>query len=103
MNSLYIDTRSNEKISVRLESGKKKYSAESKANIRKAQATLPLIQEVLKKANLKTHNVDEVIVETGPGSFTGLRVGIAIANAFAFGTGIRINGKKLSEMAEPSY
>ncbi|MFH1536127.1 MAG: hypothetical protein ABIC96_03620 [Patescibacteria group bacterium] len=34
-------------------------------------------------------------VETGPGSFTGLRVGVSVANALGFALNIPVNGKKM--------
>lgn len=37
--------------------------------------------------------IDGVIVYEGPGSFTGLRIGITVANAFAYAKGIRVIGK----------
>jgi len=37
-------------------------------------------------------DIDVVVVGMGPGPYTGLRVGVAFARAFAFGRGIRIQG-----------
>jgi tRNA threonylcarbamoyladenosine biosynthesis protein TsaB len=103
MNKLYIDTRNNERIIVRLETKSEKFEQVSKASQDKAQAALPLIKNILEEANLKPHEVSEVIVETGTGSFTGLRVGVSIANALSFGLLVKINGKKLSDLATPKY
>lgn len=94
MNRLYIDTRDNKNIIVRLEKKGQIFEEKSIANKNKAQAALPLIEKVLKQAKIKASNVNDIRVETGPGSFTGLRVGIAIANALGFGLGVRINGKR---------
>jgi len=39
--------------------------------------------------------LEGIEVETGPGSFTGLRVGVSVANALGFSLGISVNGKKM--------
>jgi tRNA A37 threonylcarbamoyladenosine modification protein TsaB len=41
---------------------------------------LPLIDELLKRNNLKLTDLDKVESFPGPGSFTGLKVGATIAN-----------------------
>jgi len=41
------------------------------------------IDELLKKASIKLEDLKGILVLKGPGSFTGLRVGIAVANQFA--------------------
>jgi tRNA threonylcarbamoyladenosine biosynthesis protein TsaB len=48
-----------------------------------AEALMPLIARVMKQAELAFADLDRVVVTTGPGSFTGLRVGIAAARAIA--------------------
>lgn len=102
-NILYIDTRDNKRIIVRLKTNKKEFKFESKARKEKAQATLPLIDKILKKANLNLNEIDEIRVERGPGSFTGLRVGISIANALSFALGKKVNGKALGSIETPKY
>jgi tRNA threonylcarbamoyladenosine biosynthesis protein TsaB len=44
-----------------------------------AEALMPLIARVMQRAGLSFADLDRVAVTTGPGSFTGLRVGIAAA------------------------
>ena len=39
--------------------------------------------------------LEGIEVETGPGSFTGLRVGVSVANALGYSLGIPVNGKKI--------
>jgi tRNA threonylcarbamoyladenosine biosynthesis protein TsaB len=103
MNKLYIDTRDNKQIIVSLEAETGTFEEKSVANKNKAQATLPLIEKILKKAKLPIKDIEEINIEQGPGSFTGLRVGISIANALSFGGLIRINGKKPGEIELPKY
>ena len=103
MYTLYIDTGDNKEIIVRLDKGDKKFEQKSAAVKNHAQTILPLVAGLLKKAGLKVADLDEINVETGPGSFTGLRVGIAIANALSFAGLVKLNGKKLGEVILPEY
>jgi tRNA threonylcarbamoyl adenosine modification protein YeaZ len=48
-----------------------------------AEALLPLIARVMDQANIEFTDLDRIVVTVGPGSFTGLRVGISAARAIA--------------------
>ncbi|MBR0717191.1 tRNA (adenosine(37)-N6)-threonylcarbamoyltransferase complex dimerization subunit type 1 TsaB [Bradyrhizobium liaoningense] len=48
-----------------------------------AEALMPLIARVMQSANLAFTSLDRIAVTTGPGSFTGLRVGISAARGLA--------------------
>jgi tRNA threonylcarbamoyl adenosine modification protein YeaZ len=52
-----------------------------------AEALIPLIARVLERATLTFSEIDRIAVTTGPGSFTGLRVGISAARGIALATG----------------
>ncbi len=52
-----------------------------------AEALLPLIARVLEQAETAAADLDRIAVTTGPGSFTGLRVGIAAARGIALAAG----------------
>ncbi len=51
-----------------------------------AEALIPLIARVLERARLTFSEIDRIAVTTGPGSFTGLRVGISAARGIALAT-----------------
>ena len=53
---------------------------------------IPACDAVLRKANVKLADLDGVAVGTGPGSYTGLRVGIAAAKGLALLSGIPVVG-----------
>lgn len=52
--------------------------------------TVPLIEEILKENNLTTKDLNEIIVIDGPGSFTGVRLGITVAKMLAYTLNIKI-------------
>jgi tRNA threonylcarbamoyladenosine biosynthesis protein TsaB len=67
-----------------------------------AEALIPLLGRVTKQANMAFADVDRVVVTTGPGSFTGLRVGIAAARGIALAIGKQAVGvSTLSAYAAP--
>src|SRR5690348_2623297 len=57
-----------------------------------AEALIPLIARVMKQAGIKFSDVDRIAVTTGPGSFTGVRVGLAAARGFGVATGVPVVG-----------
>ncbi len=59
---------------------------------RSAQTLAPTIQETLAEFGWVPQDVDAVAVAVGPGSFTGLRVGVATAKMFAWAVGVKIVG-----------
>ena len=58
---------------------------------------------MLERNKLKIQISKKSEVNRGPGSFTGLRVGVAIANALGFLLKIPVNGKRVGELEEPVY
>ena len=53
-----------------------------------ASLTAPFIQEMLDEKNLTVKDCDAVCVSMGPGSYTGLRVGVSTAKGLCFGAGL---------------
>jgi len=52
-----------------------------------AEALMPLIARVMDRAAIEFRGLDRIAVTTGPGSFTGLRVGISAARGIALAAG----------------
>ncbi len=62
-----------------------------------SEGIIPTIDEALKKAEITLTNLEGVFVIKGPGSFTGLRVGLSVANQFAHQLKIPIIGLRTDE------
>jgi tRNA threonylcarbamoyladenosine biosynthesis protein TsaB len=56
------------------------------------EALLPMIDRVMAAAGLPAARLDIVAAATGPGGFTGIRVGLAAAHGIALATGARLVG-----------
>ena len=57
-----------------------------------SEALMPLISKVLNESDLKLTDIDLIAVDIGPGSFTGIRIGISTVKAFADSLGIKTIG-----------
>lgn len=57
-----------------------------------AERLLPLVDQVLAEAGWDKRSLERIAVGIGPGSFTGLRVGIAFAQGVSLGLGIGLVG-----------
>lgn len=102
-NILLIDTVDNKKIKIGLKIDKKAFYLNSNPTALKSQVVLILIDKLLKKHKLQIKDVTQIQVNLGPGSFTGVRVGVSVANALGFLLKIPVNGKKVGDLAEPLY
>jgi tRNA threonylcarbamoyl adenosine modification protein YeaZ len=96
---LYIDTSDREKIVVGID-GKR---FETNVQERRSQKILPFIIETISKNGFKLQDIAEIEAATGPGSFTGLRIGVSIANTLGWVLKVPINGKKMGQFADVIY
>ena len=98
---LYIDTSSNQKTIVRLNN----HELVKESGFQHSQVVLPMIMELLKAQSSKLQAITEIEVNPGPGSFTGLRVGVSMANALGVALKVPVNCKKPWKMGivEPIY
>ena len=55
-----------------------------------SEKLMPLIEELMHELALKMDDIDVIAVSEGPGSYTGLRIGAAIAKSLAFAADIKV-------------
>lgn len=67
------------------------------------QDILLAIHNFLKENKRDWQDISAIEVKKGPGTFTSLRLGIAIANTLSFALNIPINGLPLGQFVEPDY
>ena len=48
-----------------------------------SELTIPVLKEALNESKLTLHDINEIVVTIGPGSFTGIRIGMCIAKVLA--------------------
>ncbi len=53
-----------------------------------SRTLLPMVQQMLAQSSISLEDIEAVAVATGPGSFTGLRIGISTAKGLAWSRGI---------------
>lgn len=94
MNRILIDTSAANKISIVLSTEEQQFVRKSEQKFG-SQALLSTITDLFKESGIQFKDLTEIEVATGPGSYTGLRVGIAVANALGYSLNIPVNGKKL--------
>lgn len=49
-----------------------------------SRTLMPIVEHILKNTELKLEDMDAIAVAVGPGSFTGIRIGVAAAKGLAF-------------------
>ncbi len=75
---------------------------ETPADQRTARSLLPTTHRLLSDHGWRPADVELIAVSTGPGSFTGLRIGVVAAKTFAYAVGAKLVGvHTLAAMAEP--
>lgn len=62
------------------------------AKLTHSETLMPHIEQVLKMASVPKEQLDAIVVSIGPGSFTGLRIGLAAAKAMSYALDIPLVG-----------
>lgn len=100
---LALDTAT-EACSVALQHQGKIYHLDELSPRSHTQRILPMVDELLQQANIRLSDVNFLAFGRGPGSFTGVRVGVGIAQGLAFGANLPLLPiSNLTMMAEQAY
>lgn len=84
MYTLFIDTHSDKIIVILYKDYQIKIKKEVETNHNHSVTTIPVLVNVLKEENIEIIDLKEIIVVNGPGSFTGIRLGVTIGKTLAY-------------------
>ncbi len=87
---LFIDTHT-ELITIALKTNDNLFIKTKESEYSHSIYTMPMIEELFKENNLNVKDLDEIIVVNGPGSFTGIRIGLSIAKTIAYALNLKIH------------
>lgn len=90
MRYLYIDTSSSYLYSAIIEDDKLISEIKEEYGQNLSKVALPRIVSMFEDNNLEAKDIDKIIVVNGPGSFTGIRIGLTIAKVYAWSLNIPI-------------
>ncbi|TNI22389.1 tRNA (adenosine(37)-N6)-threonylcarbamoyltransferase complex dimerization subunit type 1 TsaB [Aeromonas dhakensis] len=103
MKILAVDTAT-EACSAALLVGEKVFSRWEEAPRDHTRKILPMVQAVLDEAGVTLDELDAIAFGRGPGSFTGVRIGIGVAQGLALGAGVPLIGiSTLAAMAQGAH
>ena len=91
MKRLLINT-ANEKLFIVLQVEDKVFAVSNSTQVHHNEVMLPLIDKLLKEHKLDIKDIEEFGVVVGPGSFTGIRIGISTIKAFRDALGVKAKG-----------
>ncbi|WP_346862535.1 tRNA (adenosine(37)-N6)-threonylcarbamoyltransferase complex dimerization subunit type 1 TsaB [uncultured Draconibacterium sp.] len=74
------------------ENGKTLFQKESNDGLRHSELLTVFIQDLFKENNFEISKLDAVAVSKGPGSYTGLRIGVSVAKGLCYGLNIPLIG-----------
>ena len=100
MKYLYIDTSSSYLNTALVEDNNVLASINEEFGQSLSEVVVPKIVSMFQENNIEPKDIDKIIVVNGPGSFTGIRIGITIAKVYAWSLNIPITTiDSLSAMA----
>lgn len=68
------------------------FDQENRDGMRHAELLAPFVERAMEEVKRKEWRIDAVAVSIGPGSYTGLRIGLSLAKGLAFSLGVPLIG-----------
>lgn len=90
MKALIFDSTSEDLLVMLISGEKTDYIISSGDKRSHNSKILELADELLERNNLTVSDIEYVSSVTGPGSFTGIRIGVSTANALSYGSGVEL-------------
>lgn len=84
MYSLLIDTHDKNVLFVLYKDGNVLDKVNKESNMRHSEIAMPSLIDLIERNGLKINDLKEIITVVGPGSFTGVRIGVTIAKTLAY-------------------
>ena len=84
MYSLLIDTHDKDVLFALYKDGKVLDYINKESNMRHSEIAMPSLIDLIDKNGLTIHDISEIFTVIGPGSFTGVRIGVTIAKTLAY-------------------
>ncbi len=98
MYTLFIDTHGSKVVLALYKDGKILDHIEDTSPSKHSEITMPNLKKILDQNAINVHDIGEIIVVNGPGSFTGVRLGVTIAKTLAYTLDIPIKTITTLEM-----
>lgn len=90
MKYLFIDSATTNLVVAIINDGKIAYIYNNNDNHDTSSKMIPVLAEAFENVGLKPQDIDKIFAVTGPGSFTGIRVGLTVAKTMAYTLNIPI-------------
>lgn len=103
MRILAFETSAKAASAALLEDGRLLAESYQNSGMTHSQTLMTMTEDMLKACKLTAQDVDAVAVAAGPGSFTGVRIGVAAAKGFAWGRQIPCCGVSTLEAMARSF
>ena len=90
MTCLAVDTSGNHLTLLLLRNGEVVQSYHNDVSLKHSLTLMPEIENLLEKSNITLNEIDVFCAVVGPGSFTGIRIGVSTVKALAYALGKKV-------------